>query len=100
MGTTPTHHPPERTEWSRGAAKGSATPHVSPDHRRASTTLSVIVPAYNEQFLVEASLARLLILADSPLLDLVKIIVVDDGSSDRTHDASSAFASRLKRSAG
>ena len=25
----------------------------------ASTTLSVIVPAYNEQFLVEASLARL-----------------------------------------
>ena len=100
MGTTPTHHPPERTEWSRGAAKGSATPHVSPDHRRASTTLSVIVPAYNEQFLVEASLARLLILADSPLLDLVKIIVVDDGSSDRTHDALQCFRASIEAERG
>ena len=30
---------------------------------RTSTTLSVIVPAYNEQFLIEASLARLDVLA-------------------------------------
>lgn len=91
MGTTSTHHSQERAEWRRGGRKASAASQLGPDHRRAGTTLSVIVPAYNEQFLVEASLARLLILADSPLLDLVKIIVVDDGSSDRTYDAIQSF---------
>jgi glycosyltransferase involved in cell wall biosynthesis len=49
------------------------------------TTLSVLVPVYNEQFLVRASLERLLKLSDSLLLKRVKIIVVDDGSTDRTH---------------
>lgn len=79
------------SEWRRSATKTSFPSPPRPDHRRASTTLSVIVPAYNEQFLVEASLERLTILADSPLLDLVRIIVVDDGSSDRTHDAMESF---------
>jgi SAM-dependent methyltransferase len=59
--------------------------------KRVSTTLSVIVPAYNEQFLVEASLARLRILSESPRLDLVKIIVVDDGSFDQTPEAIERF---------
>lgn len=91
MATTSTHHSPQRAEWKRGATKTSAPSQHGPEHRRTSTTLSVIVPAYNEQFLVEASLARLMILAESPLLDLIKIIVVDDGSSDRTHDAIQSF---------
>ncbi len=49
-----------------------------------STTLSVIVPVYNEQFLVQASLNRLRVLSESPLLRRVKVIVVDDCSSDET----------------
>src|SRR5712692_329311 len=47
-------------------------------------TLAVIVPVYNEQFLVEASLTRLEILAESDLLQRVRVIVVDDGSTDQT----------------
>jgi glycosyltransferase involved in cell wall biosynthesis len=58
---------------------------------RTSTTLSVIVPVYNEQFLVEASLARLEVLAESSLLERVKVIVVDDASSDGTPEALARF---------
>ena len=47
-------------------------------------SLSVLVPVYNEQYLVEASLRRLLELADTPLLGRIEIIVVDDGSLDDT----------------
>jgi len=52
--------------------------------RPPRTSLSVLVPAYNEQHLVASSLARLSILATSPLLERVEIIVVDDCSTDRT----------------
>lgn len=48
------------------------------------TTLSVLVPAYNEQYLVCASLERLKILAESPLLERIEVIIVDDGSTDQT----------------
>ena len=61
------------------------------ERNRTSTTLSVIVPAYNEQFLIEASLARLEVLRESPLLEQIKVIVVDDGSSDGTADAIARF---------
>src|SRR5271155_4897459 len=61
------------------------------ERNRRSTTLSVIVPAYNEQFLIEASLARLEVLGESPLLEQIKVIVVDDGSSDGTADAIARF---------
>jgi glycosyltransferase involved in cell wall biosynthesis len=61
------------------------------ERNRRSTTLSVIVPVYNEQFLVEASLARLEVLGESPLLEQIKVIVVDDGSSDGTADAIARF---------
>lgn len=59
--------------------------------RRPSATLSVIVPVYNEQFLVEASLARLRVLSDTELLESIKVIVVDDGSSDATPEALERF---------
>jgi glycosyltransferase involved in cell wall biosynthesis len=62
-----------------------------PAKTRTSTTLSVIVPAYNEQFLIEASLARLEVLGESSLLEQIKVIVVDDGSSDGTADAIARF---------
>ncbi|MDQ1410415.1 MAG: hypothetical protein QOJ41_2150, partial [Acidobacteriaceae bacterium] len=62
---------------------------------KSSTTLSVLVPVYNEEYLVAASLERLICLADSPFLDRVQIIVVNDGSSDRTWEAISQFKELL-----
>ena len=52
---------------------------------KTSVTLSILVPVYNEQYLVRASLERLKLLADSPLLAHIEVIVVDDGSTDRTN---------------
>src|SRR5437879_13748864 len=49
-----------------------------------STSLSIIVPVYNEQYLVQSSLRRLELLGDSPLLSRIKVIIVDEGSTDRT----------------
>ena len=56
------------------------------------TSLSVLVPAYNEQHLVAASLARLDILESSPLLEQIQVIVVDDCSTDGTPEELRAFA--------
>ena len=53
--------------------------------------LSVVVPVYNEQYTVEASLSRLRILGESPLLRHIKVIVVDDHSTDGTPTALSRF---------
>jgi glycosyltransferase involved in cell wall biosynthesis len=79
----------------RGAEASSAFGEF-PDAKRPSTTLSVIVPAYNEQYLIGSSLARLGVLAESPLLESVKIIVVDDGSSDGTADAIRLFRESIE----
>src|SRR3984885_6915555 len=65
---------------------------------KSSTTLSVLVPVYNEEYLVAASLERLIGLADSPFLDRVQIIVVNDGLSDRTSEAISQFKELLASS--
>jgi glycosyltransferase involved in cell wall biosynthesis len=67
--------------------------------RKATTSLSVIVPVYNEQFLVEESLSRLRVLSDSALLETVKIIAVDDGSSDGTPKALDRFRAFLEKDA-
>ncbi|MFL5406694.1 MAG: glycosyltransferase [Myxococcales bacterium] len=48
------------------------------------TSLSVLVPVYNERFLVASSLERLEVLATSPDLERVEVIVVDDASRDGT----------------
>jgi len=56
------------------------------------TSLSVLVPVYNEQYLVAESLGRLEVLADSPHLEKVEVIVVDDCSTDGTPDVLAAFA--------
>ncbi len=48
------------------------------------TSLSVLVPVYNEEHLVAASLARLDVLEKSPILSRVQVVVVDDCSRDGT----------------
>jgi glycosyltransferase involved in cell wall biosynthesis len=60
---------------------------------KTSVTLSILVPVYNEQYLVRASLERLKLLADSPLLERIEVIVVDDGSTDRTNSILREFES-------
>lgn len=47
-------------------------------------SLSVLVPVYNEERLVAASLSRLRTLADCELICHVEVVVVDDGSVDAT----------------
>jgi glycosyltransferase involved in cell wall biosynthesis len=54
-------------------------------------SLTIIVPVYNEQYLAEPSLDRLFFLAGSPILESVQVIVVDDGSKDRTPAALERF---------
>jgi glycosyltransferase involved in cell wall biosynthesis len=64
----------------------------------ASTTLSVIVPAYNEQYLIEASLQALAVLDESPRLQRITVIVVDDCSTDGTAEAIRRFQAHLESS--
>ena len=75
---------------------GASFPMDGTERKRTSTTLSVIVPVYNEQYLVATSLARLKILGDSPLLHLVQVVVVDDGSKDGTPEALAQFRTSLE----
>jgi glycosyltransferase involved in cell wall biosynthesis len=57
-----------------------------------ATSLSVLVPVYDEQHLVATSLARLEVLRDCPHLERVQVVVVDDSSRDATPDVLRAFA--------
>jgi glycosyltransferase involved in cell wall biosynthesis len=56
------------------------------------TSLSVLVPVYDEQHLVSTSLARLEVLETSPHLEAIQVVVVDDCSKDRTREVLRAFA--------
>jgi glycosyltransferase involved in cell wall biosynthesis len=59
---------------------------LAADSRRdARFRLSVIVPVYNERYVVEASLRRLLAI-DSELIGSIEVIVVDDASTDGTRE--------------
>ncbi len=58
----------------------------------ARHTLSVVVPAYNEERSIAACLERVLTIADAGLA--LEIIVVDDASSDRTARIARDFATR------
>ena len=62
---------------------------------KSTTTLSIIVPAYNEEHLVVTSVDRLRLLGESSLFDRVKVIVVDDGSTDGTAAALETFGNSL-----
>lgn len=62
---------------------------------KSTTSLSVIVPTYNEEHLVVPSIDRLRLLGESGFLDRVKVIVVDDGSSDETPSALQTYSHSL-----
>ncbi len=62
-----------------------------------STSLSVLVPVYNEQYLVAESLGRLRILETSPHLTRLQVIVVDDCSRDGTSEALARFQEEERR---
>src|SRR5687767_14352130 len=55
------------------------------------TSLSVLVPVYNEQYLVYTSLQRLKILDTSPHLERIEVIVVDDCSTDESSEVLKTF---------
>jgi glycosyltransferase involved in cell wall biosynthesis len=63
-------------------------------------SLSILVPVYNEQYLIRSSLLRLIQLAKSEYLSKLEIIIVDDGSGDSTpqvlQDFRREFASSSK----
>lgn len=59
-------------------------------------SLSVLVPVYNERYLVEASLQRLEILARCPWISRVQVIVVDDCSKDGSRAILEALAKRKR----
>ena len=88
----------EAGSWQR-VGRGSLEP-PERERKQAHTSLSVIVPVYNEQYLVAASLARLQVLGASALLRLIKIVVVDDASSDGTEQAIDRFRQSLEAAEG
>jgi len=57
-------------------------------------SLSVLVPVHNEQYVVEESLKRLAVLAESPWLERVRVIVVNDASTDQTGEVLRRFRER------
>ena len=73
------------------AGAGAVLPAAGPDALRAAAfsrtagdaafRLSVVVPVFNERYVVEASLRRLLDVR-SELISSLEVIVVDDASSD------------------
>jgi glycosyltransferase involved in cell wall biosynthesis len=69
-----------------------------PLKNRNTTSLAILVPAYNEQYLIEASLKRLSVLDESPRLERIQVIVVDDCSKDATPQAIARFQKFLETS--
>lgn len=76
-------------------AAWSAVP-VKADPVSTSFSLSVLVPVYNERYLVETSLRRVLALRDDIILSL-EVIVVDDCSTDGSWEILKRIATEDER---
>ena len=61
------------------------------------TSLSIVVPAYNEERRLRGTLERLVAFIDARPFTFVEIVVVDDGSRDGTAALVEEFASRDSR---
>ncbi len=64
---------------------------------QSKLSLSILVPVYNEQYLVESSLQRLEVLAQSSWLDRVRVIVVNDASTDQTGEVLRGIQEHLQQ---
>jgi dolichyl-phosphate beta-glucosyltransferase len=64
---------------------------------RAETTLTVVIPAYNEEQRLPPTLDRAAEYLSSAGFSQAEIVVVDDGSSDHTVEITKAAAARLER---
>ena len=69
---------------------------LAPESEAAAETISIIIPAHNEEAALEAVLAA----ANTELPErVIEIIVVDDGSTDRTREIAEAAGVRVIRHA-
>lgn len=59
-------------------------------------SLSVLVPAFNEEIMIGESLKRLLVLGESPHLSQVQVIIVNDASTDNTQREIEKFLHEIK----
>jgi len=59
-----------------------------------SIKLSVLMPVYDERYLVEACIERVLAFRD-PRVHELELVVVDDGSTDGTREVLAALAARI-----
>ena len=66
---------------------------VKGDPIGTSFSLSVLMPVYNERYLVESSLRRLLALKDD-IIHSLEVIIVDDRSTDGSWDILQRVAQR------
>jgi glycosyltransferase involved in cell wall biosynthesis len=98
MNRLPARKETAANEHSGMTLEKSATWNRRKGKKRTSTSLSILVPAYNEQYLIEASLQRLWVLDQSPRLDRVQVIVVNDCSSDSTATSLERFRRHLENS--
>jgi glycosyltransferase involved in cell wall biosynthesis len=62
---------------------------------QGKVSLSILVMVYNEQYLVETSLKRLATLENCPDLERIRVIVVNDASTDGTAVALERFRNNL-----
>jgi glycosyltransferase involved in cell wall biosynthesis len=97
MSTTPTTSQVSSASH-RLVGGASVSPRDGTGKNQNSTTLSVIIPAYNEQYLIEASLNGLAVLGESTCLQRITAIVVDDCSTDATAEAIRRFKAYLESS--
>jgi glycosyltransferase involved in cell wall biosynthesis len=67
----------------------------SQNRMEAKLSLGIVVPVYNEQYLVETSLRRLAVLDESPWLKRVRVVVVNDASTDQTERVLQQFREKL-----
>jgi glycosyltransferase involved in cell wall biosynthesis len=71
------------------------TPISSPRHFGSPIGLSVVVPCYNEELVIPALVSRLIAVCEENFLANYEILLVNDGSSDRTWPLICEYSSKF-----